>query len=229
MRTARDRIHNRPRALLACLALLSVAAGASAQVYKWRDERGVTHYGDKPPASSRQHAEVLKVTATAPNAPAALPYELARAVQASPVLLYTTARCDACDQGRTLLRERGIPFQERTVDSAEDQQQLRLLGGGNEMPLLAVGSRKLTGFQAAAWHEALSAAAYPRQKMLPPGYQFAAPVPAGGAPMAPATPPVRARIKMAPDAAAAAAAQTAAQQPRSTPPAAGNAPPDFQF
>lgn len=223
------RRHHIRNGMLVSLALMSIAAGACAQVYKWQDARGVTHYADKPPPSSAQHAEVLKVTMSSSSTSAALPYELARAVQASPVLLYTTARCDACDQGRTLLRERGIPFQERTVNSAEDQQQLRLLGGGSEMPLLAVGSRKLTGFQAAAWHEALSAAAYPPRKMLPPGYRFAAPVAAGATPMAPATPPVRAHIKIEPDAAAAEAAQTVATQPRSTAPAAGNAPPDFQF
>jgi glutaredoxin len=134
----------------------------------------------------------------------------------APVLLYTTARCDACDQGRALLRERGIPFTEYTVNTAEDEKQLHQVSGGKgELPLLLVGKRKITGFQAAAWQEALSAADYPRQKLLPPGYQYAAPQPAG--PSSPASAadapsaPVRAQLKMPPDEAA---AQAAEQQPR---------------
>jgi len=211
------------------IGLLALAGSAAAQVYKWKDEHGVTHYGDTPPA--RGKTEVLKTGAPAPGpgASPALPYELARVAQASPVLLYTTARCDACDQGRALLRERGIPFAERTVNTAEDEQQLRRLSGGKtDLPLLMVGSRQLTGYQTDAWHEALSSAAYPRQQMLPPGYQFAPPAPAAGTVQgaAPPTPPVRAQMKMPPDEAA---SQAAGQQPRAKQPAAGNAPPDFQF
>ena len=41
------------RALLHFLALLLVAAPAFAQVYKWVDEKGVTHYGERPPQGSK--------------------------------------------------------------------------------------------------------------------------------------------------------------------------------
>ena len=39
---------------LCCLAaLLITSQGAVAQVYKWVDERGVTHYGERPAASAK--------------------------------------------------------------------------------------------------------------------------------------------------------------------------------
>jgi Domain of unknown function (DUF4124) len=41
------------RALLHFLALLLVVAPALAQVYKWVDEKGVTHYGERPPQGSK--------------------------------------------------------------------------------------------------------------------------------------------------------------------------------
>lgn len=224
--------HRRLAAALLGLVLLVIAGAAAAQVYKWKDEHGVTHYGDTPPP--RVKSDILKTDRPVPARAPVLPYELARAVQAAPVVLYTTVRCDGCDQGRALLRARGIPFSERTVNSGEDQQQLeRANGGRSELPLLFIGSRKVAGFQSAAWQDALTAAAYPRQKMLPPSYQFAAPVPAGAASgvalpasttttSAPPTPPVRGQIKMPPDEAA---AQAADQQPRSRQsPAAGTPP-----
>ena len=205
------------------LALLVIAEAAAAQVYKWKDEHSATHYGDAPPP--RVKSEVVKTDKQVPARAPILPYELARAAQAAPVVLYTTASCGACDQGRALLRARGIPYAERTVNTAEDQQQLQQAGSAqNELPLLLVGSRKITGFQAAAWQEALTSAAYPRQKMLPPTYQFAAPVPAAGtatgaagasSAATPTPPPVRGQLKMPPDNAA---VQAAEQQPRTNSP-----------
>ena len=224
--------HWRLMATVLGLALLVIAEAAAAQVYKWKDEHGATHYGDAPPP--RVKSDILKTDRPAPARAPVLPYELARAVQAAPVVLYTTARCDGCDQGRALLRARGIPFSERTVNTGEDQQQLEQISGGNsDLPLLLVGSRKIAGFQAAAWQDALTAAAYPRQKMLPPSYQFGAPVPAAGVATpgavgtssAPPTPPARGQVRPPPDDAA---AQAADQQPRSRQSPAAGTPPTQQ-
>ena len=41
------------RALPHFLILVAAAAPALAQVYKWVDERGVTHYGERPPQSGK--------------------------------------------------------------------------------------------------------------------------------------------------------------------------------
>lgn len=198
----------RTAAALIGLALL-VAAGAAAamgQVYKWKDARGEVHYGDTPPP---QGAQTLKTQDQAqpgsqpgsqpdaqPSGQDALPYELARAVRLYPVTLYTTtaAPCDACEQGRRLLRARGIPYTEKTIATLNDQQAQRRLTGKDDLPMLVVGNRQLAGFEAAGWQEALDSASYPKQSMLPSGYQY---------PPAQAAAPVRARIKVPPDAATA--------------------------
>ena len=201
---------------VAAFALVVAAAAAHGQTYNWKDAAGVVHYSDTPPAKGT--AQVLRPD-NRPEAAPSLPYELARAVKLHPVTLYTTARCDACDQGRALLRARGIPFAEKTVNTAEDREQLHRAGGKDELPLLVVGNRPVTGFAAGTWNEALDAASYPRKTMLPPGYrtgasEAAAPVPP---PRLPATP--------APDDAA---AQAERQQPRQQP-QPKKTPPDFQF
>jgi glutaredoxin len=210
---------------LALLVVAGAAAAQSGQIYKWKDALGETHYSDTPPP---QGAQTLKVAGQADaNANAnTLPYELARAVRQHPVTLYTTARCDACDQGRALLRARGIPYTEKTVDTLNDQQEQRRLTGKDELPLLLVGSRRVVGFQSAGWQEALDSAAYPRQKMLPSGYQYAAPTPAASATANAPSAPVRAQIKVPPDEAAAQAAQAQAHDKT---PAVGSAPPNPQF
>lgn len=220
----------RTAAALIGLALL-VAAGAAAaqgQIYKWKDAKGELHYGDTPPP---QGAQTLQVDGQAPSDPTALPYELARAVRLHPVTLYTTARCDACDQGRRLLRARGIPFAEKTVNTLNDQQEQRRQTGKDELPLLVIGSRQVVGFQDAGWQEALDSASYPKRTMLPSGYQYSpaqAAAPAVAASNMPSA-PVRAQIKVPPDEAAAQAEATQLRtQPGQKAPA-GNTPPNFQF
>ncbi|MGJ7914505.1 DUF4124 domain-containing protein [Massilia sp. LXY-6] len=228
-RRGRHRLPGLPGLLYLLLACLAAHLPAAAQVYKWTDAQGTVHYGDSPPP--QRAASQLKTPSQAEGR-SALPYELARAVKASPVTLYTTARtgCAACDQGRALLRARGIPYTEKTVDTDEDKELLRQLGGKLELPVLVVGSRKIVGFQDAAWQDALSAAAYPRSTQLPSGYQYAAPqaaAPAAGLPV----PPAREKNAAPPDEAAAQAAEQQPRRPSAPPPKqpTGNAPPGFQF
>lgn len=192
-------------------ALLCLAAGdAAAQVYKWKDAKGVTHFSDTPPPSSAAQVEVKSYAGG--GGAVELPYELAQAARNFPVVLYTTKDCSACDQGRSWLRGRGIPFAEKTVNSAEDQAALKRAGGGNQLPLLMVGRSQLTGFEPGAWDGALASASYPAERVLPANYQFPAP--------APAAPPRHAAAAAKP----AAPADIPAQRP-----APVNAPPDFQF
>jgi glutaredoxin len=222
----------RTAAALIGLALLVVAGAAAAQsqIYKWKDAKGQVHYGDTPPPQGAQTLQVAGQPAPA-AANSGMPYELTRAVLQHPVTLYTTPRCAACDQGRSLLHARGVPFTEKTVTTQDDQQAQRRQTGKDELPLLLVGTRQVTGFQAAGWQEALDSASYPRQSMLPSGYQFDPPEPAAP-PASAGTPgaPVRARMKVAPDAAQAQSAQPRTEaQTKARQKPAGNAPPDFQF
>jgi hypothetical protein len=57
-------------ALLSCLVLW--AASSPAQMYKWVDERGVTHYSEKPPPGRKaQQIQSIPAAPVSPGAPAA--------------------------------------------------------------------------------------------------------------------------------------------------------------
>lgn len=200
-----------------------LCAGAGAQVYKWKDAKGVTHFSDNPPASALNKSEVR----TSPGADAnpALPYELAQAARNNPVTLYTAGACAPCDQARSFLRQRGIPFTEKTVSSADDQQKLKDAGSDGQVPLLLVGRRKLAGFDSVAWKDALDAASYPAQSVLPRGYQFAKATPA--APPRPSTQDLAAAEAAKRQAEAASEAEEKAKFAPKPPPKNGSK--DFQF
>ncbi|MCC6071171.1 glutaredoxin family protein [Massilia sp. GCM10020059] len=205
------------------VVLLLAGAGASAQIYKWVDAKGVTHYSDTPPASKQAEVKAYggKAATLVP-----LPYELARAVRAAPVTLYTIAKCKACDDGRALLKARGVPFSEKTVTTAADQEKLKEAGSDGQLPLLLVGRSKLLGFQLEAWNSALTNASYPATSMLPSRYRYAeavaaAPVAAGPSPEELAREAARAAQS---EAAATAARDAEAREKKKT-----NTAPAFQF
>lgn len=201
------------KTLLAGLALLLFAASASAQMYKWTDAKGVVHFSDQPPPD--KHAKVEKKSYAGGAREAGLPYALAEAARRHPVVLYTTADCGPCDQGRALLNQRGIPFAEKTVSTNEDQQKLKEAGGSAQLPLLVVGGTRRVGFEATGWNEALTSASYPQQRRLPANYRNPAAVPAA--------PP-------APEPEHALARDAAADAPAPAPPLKpSGAPPGFKF
>src|ERR1700674_5131450 len=55
------------RALPPFLIFLALAAPALAQVYKWVDERGVTHYGERPPQGSKASEVPNRLASPAPG------------------------------------------------------------------------------------------------------------------------------------------------------------------
>lgn len=175
---------NRPSHLLSVLALalltsMGAAFPAQAQsIYRIVGPDGKVTFSDKPPA-----AEQGKVTATgagARNSAASgnLPFELKQVASKYPVTLYTTTKCAPCDAGRNLLNGRGIPFNERTISSAEDNDFLQRLAGDNNLPLLTVGGQKIKGYSDSEWINYLDAAGYPATSVLPSGYKNPAPTPA---------------------------------------------------
>jgi glutaredoxin len=201
------------------LVLCAAAAGAQAQMYKWKDAKGVIHYTDTPPPATAKKAE-MKNFSTGSNPD--LPPELAEPVKARPVVLYTAANCPGCEQGRALLNTRGIPFRERTITTAEDQAALQAAGSDGQLPLLLVGRSKQIGFEAQGWEELLTNAGYPTIKALPPGYQN--PPPVAAAPPKQPSPEQAARAAEL-DAARARTAEEARRRARQP----DNAPPNFQF
>ncbi len=161
---------------LAVVLFLSVSV-AHAQ-FKWVDEQGRIGYGDKPPPGAHD-IEALQGVArgTKADPETELPYELQRTVKDFPVTLYATSDCPGCDRGRSMLKERAVPFAERTIQRSEDVQALKKLSGSDQLPILQVGTRKVTGFNSAIWAEMLDLAGYPHENQLPASWVWAPPKP----------------------------------------------------
>ncbi|MCX8018284.1 MAG: glutaredoxin family protein [Rhodocyclaceae bacterium] len=146
-----------------CLILLFVAAAlAQAQgAYRWVDEAGKVHYGDRPPPGARNvQPRALAAPATSPE----LPYATRQAMANFPLTLYVSADCgEACQEAIAFLQQRGIPFAQKRIETEADLAALQALTGGEAVvPVLTVGSRVKKGFERGEWNRVLDAAGYPK-------------------------------------------------------------------
>jgi|YNPNPStandDraft_1061719.scaffolds.fasta_scaffold37293_2 glutaredoxin len=147
-------------------ALFCVAAVSDAQYYRWVDEQGKVHYGDRPPPALAGKAQQMRHGAPAPDP--TLPYAVREAMAHFPVTLYVSADCQqGCVEGREYLKSRAIPFTEKSVASQEDAEALKKLVGGNAevvVPVLTVGAKHAVGWRLSDWQRLLDAAGYPKEK-----------------------------------------------------------------
>ena len=151
-------------------ALTALAAPAAAQ-YKWTGANGVVNYSDLPPPPGVAGVTTLSPV-RAPDDGAQIPAGLRDAASKHPVVLYTTSDCAPCQQARSHLARRGIPFAERTVKTTADAEAFRRLGfTENSFPSLSVGRERTSGFEAGEWDRTLDAAGYPKTAALPPSYR----------------------------------------------------------
>ena len=159
--------------------LLPFAAGAlgAAQLYRWVDEKGNVEYRDTPPPKTAKKVEERRVV-TSTIETSAPSYAVQRAMKDFPVTLWAYDCGEPCANARAHFARRGVPYTEK--DPKPDLKAFEKLTGGNGVPVLFVGSTRLTGYLQGDWDNALDSAGYPRT--APPGAAKAAPKPAAEKP-----------------------------------------------
>jgi glutaredoxin len=171
------RLTPRAKPLGLLLALVLAAPAIQAQ-YKVVGPDGKVTYTDRAPSGTAGKVTSLNGRGAPAVADTALPLELRQPVTRYPVTLYaSTGACEPCDAARNLLRQRGIPYGEKQVQTPEDGDALERLSGGRDAPTLSIGTQMLRGFAPEVWGSYLDAAGYPRDSRLPSSYQYAAPTP----------------------------------------------------
>ncbi len=148
-------------------ALLAATGAMAGELYRWVDPQGVVHYGDYPKA---EDAERVKIHVqgggeAASGVSADIPYEARMAAQHFPVTLYVFEGCDElCQQAHAYLKTRKVPYTEHVLKTQQEFEDLRKKMGIEGLPVLTVGGKRLTGFQASAWDAELDAAGFPKAR-----------------------------------------------------------------
>lgn len=157
--------------------LLASDDATAQQIFRSVGPDGRITFSDRPPDEARAQAKGAAVTSPAGGNESSLPFELRQAAQAYPVTLFAGPECAPCDEGRSMLKARGIPFAEKTVTSNEDIESLKRLVGVATLPVLAIGSQQVKGFSQLEWSQYLDAAGYPKTSQLPAAYRSPSPTP----------------------------------------------------
>lgn len=163
--------------LTVLIMLSGFTLGLSAQaqaVYRIVGEGGKVTFSDKPPlAATGKVTPTVNLVMPGQAEQINLPLELRQVIAKFPVTLYVSNSCAPCDSGRNLLSNRGVPFTEKTVSTAEDSEALQKLSGGTSLPFLTIGGQHISGYLASEWSQYLNAAGYPEQSKLPANYRRA--------------------------------------------------------
>jgi glutaredoxin len=149
-------------------AALFTALPAQA-LYKVVGPDGKITYTDRPAVSTENKVQSVGTGGSVAN-DVTLPFDLRQAAQRYPVMLYVAPDCSPCDSGRQFLRQRGIPFSEKLVTTADDSSALQRLTGATSLPSLTVGAQVVRGWQREDWASYLDAAGYPKESRLPASF-----------------------------------------------------------
>lgn len=149
--------------LAVLLLSLFCASTALAETYRWVDSAGVVHYSDTPPPPGSTKKIEEKHLGSNVIQSTEVPYATRRAAQNFPVALYVTDDCgDPCNQAKSHLAKRGVPYSSKSVKDQATRDELQKISGGAMVPTLLVGKQALAGFEASGWDAALDAAGYPK-------------------------------------------------------------------
>jgi len=152
-----------------CIVLLTVllltVSAAHAEMYQWVDEKGVVTFKDTPPPKSKKLKKVkayhdddfaaappASPSQPAPKSSGAPPTtKVAAATPAQKkftgtVELYVTSWCGYCKKAQSYLTAKGVPYIAYDIekDSAAKKRHAEL--GGDGVPLIIIGSHKISGF-----------------------------------------------------------------------------------
>ena len=203
-------------AALAALVGLGATQVLAQTMYRIVGPDGRVTFSDKPPSPGPTAKPLDGASGSgAAGGNAQLPYELRQIASRYPVVLYSGTDCAPCNSGRNLLNARGIPYVEKTVNTAQDADALKRLSGDSSLPFLTIGSQQIKGYSDTEWTQFLNAAGYPKQSALPSAYQR------------PSATPL---VAVAPAAKPAETKQTGSSAPGATPAAVPvEAPPGIRF
>lgn len=122
----------------------------TADIYKWTDEQGHIHFGDRPPAKSNPEKVEVKINS----------YESVDVIYSPDwfyhtednnsakhsVVMYSTQWCKYCKKARRYFKDNNIAFTEYDVEKSEKGKQDYKRLGAKGVPIIMIGERRMNGF-----------------------------------------------------------------------------------
>jgi glutaredoxin len=128
--------------------LLCMTGMVHAEIYKWTDEQGRTHFGDVE--NERYNAEAVTVEV---NSYESVTYSfLGKAIPGSEkVQMFSTETCVYCKKAKNYFKSKGIAFVEYDIEKDAAAKRRYDALGGKGVPVILVGTKRMNGFSVAGF------------------------------------------------------------------------------
>ena len=119
---------------------LGISSFSYAQIEKWVDENGKTHYGTRAPSGSgAKNVDVPVFQSVKPTA------------KKERVILYSTTWCPYCKKARAYLNKNRIAFIELYIEKDASAKRDYDAAGGRGVPFLVKGGKTQAGFKISSY------------------------------------------------------------------------------
>lgn len=125
---------------LSLLILLSV--NSAAEIYKWVDENGRTHYGDSNNKPANKTVEKIDIKL---NTYKNTSFETTD-IFTEKVIMYSATWCGYCKKARRYFVANQIPFVEYNVDKDRRAKRRYQKLGANGVPVILYKGKRMNGF-----------------------------------------------------------------------------------
>ena len=131
------------------------ALTASRQALNTADQAAVHKFNTDAAAYQQQNARLKQLKADIATGEQAISDLLDQQAKQKEVVMYTTSICPVCKMAKAYFERKGVAYREINVeDSQENYEEFKRLGG-NGVPLIIVGDKKMEGFNEQALDEML--------------------------------------------------------------------------
>ncbi|WP_290580470.1 glutaredoxin domain-containing protein [Ketobacter sp.] len=135
------------RALVTLLCLLCSGL-ASAEIYKWVDDKGRVHFGDAP--RKNQAVETIQLEVNTYESVSYDDVEFAEPSVRKPlnqkITMYSTSWCGYCTKARQYFTSNNIPFTEYDIEKNPSARRAYDAMGAKGVPVILVGKKRMNGF-----------------------------------------------------------------------------------
>ncbi len=149
--------------IIVLLVCLVISSPIRADMYKWEDENGVITFKDAPPPPSKKkrnrrikvYRDGASSATAAPATPQAAPRSAAGKKQrtgerfSGVIEVFVTEWCPVCKEAVRYLSERGYQYVSYDIEKDGGARKRYRELGGHGVPLILVGSNRMSGFSAA--------------------------------------------------------------------------------
>lgn len=114
-----------------------------AEIYKWVDASGNSHFTDKPPSGTQVEELELKInTYTAVE----IRPLVERLGNKRKVVMYDASWCSICKSAKNYFRENSVPYVSYDIETNRIGKLHYKLLKGKSVPILIVGKKRMNGF-----------------------------------------------------------------------------------